>query len=73
MQVPSSKNAFRGAAPDENLISVEFNEGHVYRHAVTGETFALAGDGECLKLFRVTGLKQIERFQGAISIGKATK
>jgi hypothetical protein len=66
-------DAFRGAAPDENLISVEFNEGHVYRHAATGETYALAGDGECLKLFRVTGLQEIERFQGTVSIGKVAK
>lgn len=61
-------DAFRGATPDENLISVEFNEGHVYRHAATGETYALAGDGECLKLFRVTGLNEIQRFQGTVSI-----
>jgi hypothetical protein len=64
-------DAFRGAAPDENLISVEFNEGHVYRHAATGEVYALAGDGECLKLFRVTGLGAIERFQGTVALGKA--
>jgi hypothetical protein len=64
-------DAFRGAAPDENLISVEFNEGHVYRHPASGEVYALAGDGECLKLFRVTGLSAIERFQGTVSLGKA--
>ena len=64
-------DAFRGAAPDEDLISVEFNEGHVYRHAVSGETYALAGAAECLKLFRVTGLREIERFQGTVSLGRA--
>ncbi len=63
-------DVFRGAPPDENQVLVEFNEGHVYRHPTTGEVYALAGDGECLKLFRVTGLKEIERFQGTVSLGK---
>jgi hypothetical protein len=63
-------DVFRGARPDENQVLVEFNEGHVYRHPASGEIYALAGDGECLKLFRVTGLKEIERFQGTLSLGK---
>ncbi len=45
-------------------------EGDLIRHPATGEIYALAGDGECLKLFRVTGLKDIERFQGTVSLGK---
>jgi len=63
------RDGYRGARPDANLVSVEFNEGHVYLHPATGEVYALAGDGECLKLFRVTGLKEIERFQGPVFIG----
>ncbi len=63
-------DVYRGAPPDENQVLVEFNEGHVYRHPATGEVYALAGDGECLKLFRVTGLKKIERFRATVSLGK---
>ena len=61
-------DSFRGAIPDENLINIEFTDGHVYRHAATGEVYALAGDCSCTKLFRVTGLKDIERFAGTVSI-----
>jgi hypothetical protein len=65
-------DAFRGAAFDENAIFIEFTDGQVYRHPATGETYALAGDA-CTKLYRVTGLKEIQRFQTTVALGKETK
>jgi hypothetical protein len=61
-------DAFRGAIPDENLINVEFTDGHVYRHPLTGEAYALGGDSACTRLYRVAGLKDIERFQTTVTL-----
>ncbi|HEY3375858.1 MAG TPA: FlgD immunoglobulin-like domain containing protein [Armatimonadota bacterium] len=58
----------RGPKLDENVISVEFNEGHVYTHPKTGQIYALAGDSTGLKLFTVTGVEQIERFTGTVTL-----
>ena len=56
----------------QNAIFIEFTDGQVYRHPATGETYALAGDA-CTKLYRVTGLKEIQRFQTTVTLGKEAK
>ncbi len=61
-------DGYKGAAPDENLISVEFTEGHIFTHPKTGLVYALAGDGEAVKLYHVTGLEGITRFQGPVQL-----
>ena len=58
----------KGRNSDENVISVEFNEGHVYVHPKTGQIYALAGDGTGLKLFSVSGVEAIERFSGTVTL-----
>jgi hypothetical protein len=40
----------------------------VCRHPRTGDAYALAGDSSCTKLFRVTGLKDVERFQTTVTV-----
>jgi len=61
-------DGYKGATPDENMISVELNEGHLFTHPTTGQDYSLAGDGEGLKLFKVTGLNDITRFQGMVQL-----
>lgn len=65
-------DGYRGVAPDENLISVEYTEGHIFTHPQTGQVYALAGDGEALKLYHVTGLDTLVRFQGTVQLPAGT-
>ncbi len=61
-------DGYRGAIPDQNLIAVELTEAHVYRHPQTGLEYVIAGDGTGLKVYRVTGLRDVERFEGAVQL-----
>ena len=62
-------DGYRGPVPDENLISVEYNEAHVYVNRQNGQIYATGGDAEGMKLFRVTGVEQVERFSVPVTLG----
>ena len=62
-------DGYRGPVPDENLISVEYNEAHAYLNRQNGLIYATGGDAEGLKLYRVTGVEQVARFSTTVTLG----
>ena len=61
-------DGYKGPVPNENLISVEYNEAHAFLNRQNGQIYATAGDGEGMKLFRVTGADAVQRLTGAVTL-----
>jgi hypothetical protein len=60
-------DSYRGKV-NPGSVQVELTEAHVFTHPGDGEDYALAGDGTGLRLFQLTGLKDIRRFTGTVTL-----
>ncbi len=64
-------DGYKGPMPNENLVAVEYNEAHAFLNRLNGQVYATAGDGEGMKIFRVNGVEEVERFTSPVTLGAA--
>ncbi len=63
-------DAYRGVVPDENVIHVEFTEGHVFASARDNRLYLVAGDGDGTRLFSIEGVEEVKRWEQPVTLGQ---